>query len=67
VANIDAPTLIALAPALAAVVAPGGTLAVTGLLAERSEEVARALAASGLAPDRQQSEEDWCLIELARP
>lgn len=66
VANIDAPTLIALAPQLGVALAPGGTLLVTGLLATRIADVAGALAGLGLAPDRQALEEDWALLELSR-
>ncbi|MEB2314048.1 MAG: 50S ribosomal protein L11 methyltransferase [Sorangiineae bacterium] len=67
VANLDAATLIALAPALARAARPGGVVAGTGLLAERASEVERALAAAGLAPHRQTLEDGWCLVELLSP
>jgi ribosomal protein L11 methyltransferase len=48
VANIGAATLRALAPAIAARVAPGGRLVLAGLLVEQVPEVAVAYAAEGL-------------------
>lgn len=66
VANIDAPTLVALAPELAAALAPGAELVVTGFMADRCADVSAALATHGLAPDRQDSEGEYLLLQLAR-
>lgn len=49
VANLDTNTVVALAGELAAVLAPGGTLVVSGVGIERSEEAERALTGAGLA------------------
>jgi ribosomal protein L11 methyltransferase len=66
VANIDAPTLRALAPALAARLAPGGELFVTGLLDEQEAEVAAALQAAGLAVRGRAELGEWVLLALGR-
>jgi ribosomal protein L11 methyltransferase len=69
VANILANVLVALAPALATKVAPGGVLLLSGILAPQEDEVRRAHVAQGLAPvpggDRRQGE--WSLLALGRP
>ncbi len=69
VANILANTLVALAPAVAANLAPGGVVLLSGLLAPQEDEVRRAYVARGLAPvpggDRRQGE--WSLLALERP
>ncbi len=68
VANILANVLVALAPALAAKVAPGGVLLLSGILAPQEEEVRRAHVAAGLAPlhggDRHGGE--WSLVAMRR-
>jgi ribosomal protein L11 methyltransferase len=68
VANILANTLVALAPELAAKVAPGGVVLLSGILAPQEEEVRRAYVAAGLAPlaggDRRDGE--WSLLALER-
>jgi ribosomal protein L11 methyltransferase len=69
VANILANTLVELAPALAAKLAPRGILLLSGILAPQEDEVRRAYVARGLAPlpggDRREGE--WSLLALERP
>lgn len=69
VANILANVLVELAPVLAAKVAPGGVLLLSGILGPQEEEVRRAHLAEGLVPapggDRRQGE--WSLLALRRP
>lgn len=62
VANIDAPTLAALARPLAACTEE--TLLVTGLLAEQCAEVEAAFEAAGLELRQRQELEDWCLLRF---
>lgn len=63
VANIDAPTLIALASPLAA--RTEKTLLVTGLLAERCAEVEASFNAAGLELRERRELDDWCLLRFA--
>ncbi|HEX9399629.1 MAG TPA: 50S ribosomal protein L11 methyltransferase [Anaeromyxobacter sp.] len=69
VANILANVLVALAPTLAARVAPGGVLLLSGILGPQEDEVRRAHVAAGLEPveggDRRDGE--WSLLALRRP
>jgi ribosomal protein L11 methyltransferase len=68
VANILANTLVELAPALAARLAPGGVVLLSGILAPQEDEVRRAYLALGLVPlpggDRRDGE--WSLLALTR-
>lgn len=68
VANILANTLVELAPALTAQLAPGGVILLSGILRPQEEEVRAAYLAAGLAPlaggDRRDGE--WSLLALAR-
>ncbi|HSM93591.1 MAG TPA: 50S ribosomal protein L11 methyltransferase [Anaeromyxobacteraceae bacterium] len=68
VANILANTLVELAPALAAKLAPGGVVLLSGILGPQEEEVRAAYVAQGLTPlpggDRRDGE--WSLLALAR-
>jgi ribosomal protein L11 methyltransferase len=66
VANILANTLVALAPGLAARLAPGGTLLLSGILAGQEDEVRAAYLAQGLAaaPDLDRSLAEWRLVAL---
>ncbi|HEY6004687.1 MAG TPA: 50S ribosomal protein L11 methyltransferase [Anaeromyxobacter sp.] len=68
VANILANTLVELAPAIAAKLAPGGVVLLSGILAPQEEEVRRAYRALGLEPfpsgDRRDGE--WSLVALGR-
>ncbi len=68
-ANILANTLVALAPELAAKLAPGGVVLLSGILAAQEDEVRSAYAGQGLVPvaggDRRDGE--WSLLALERP
>ncbi len=66
VANIDAPTLRALAPALAARLSPRGELLVTGLLLEQETDVRGAFEATGLTVRSRADLGEWVLLELTR-
>jgi ribosomal protein L11 methyltransferase len=63
VANILAPTLVELAPDLGRVLAPGGRLIVSGILAGRHQHVLDAL--SPLRPVRTDELDGWACVELA--
>jgi ribosomal protein L11 methyltransferase len=67
-ANILANTLVALAPALAAQLAPGGVVLLSGILTPQEEEVRAAYLEAGLVPlpggDRRDGE--WSLLALTR-
>ena len=67
-ANILANTLVELAPALAAKLAPGGVVLLSGILGPQEDEVRAAYLAQGLAPfpggDRRHAE--WSLLALQR-
>jgi ribosomal protein L11 methyltransferase len=69
VANILANTLVALAPALAGKVAPGGALLLSGILGGQEDEVREACLAAGLAadPGRSAAQGEWRLVALRRP
>ncbi|WP_248362209.1 50S ribosomal protein L11 methyltransferase [Anaeromyxobacter oryzae] len=68
VANILANTLVELAPQLAAQLAPGGVVLLSGILAPQADEVRAAYVAQGLAPvpggDRLEGE--WALLALGK-
>jgi ribosomal protein L11 methyltransferase len=64
-ANILAPALIELAPELQRVLAPGGTLIISGILADNHQHVLDALAP--LAVVRVATLDVWCAIELRQP
>lgn len=68
VANILANTLVELAPELAAQVAPGGRLLLSGLLAGQEEEVRQAYLRAGLQADLagDGAEGEWRLLALRR-
>lgn len=63
-ANLEAPVQLELAPELARRLAPGGVLVATGFLLERRDEMVCAL---GLSPTLEDTEDDWCLLELESP
>src|SRR5439155_22959320 len=65
VANILLNTLVELAPAIARRVAPGGTLLLSGLLAQQGGEAERAYLAQGLAPRERKEVHGWLRVELA--
>lgn len=66
-ANILKGPLLALAPDLAAAVAPGGRVVLSGLLREQAEEVAGAYAREGLRELRREEIGDWATLVLAKP
>ena len=66
-ANIIARILIELAPGLAAAVAPGGSLVLSGVIEGREPAVRRALDAEGLTFDRRAQIEDWVALVYRRP
>jgi ribosomal protein L11 methyltransferase len=65
-ANIEARVLIPMAPALAAKVAPGGLLVLSGILAPQEADVRRAYEAEGLAHGATRARGEWVAIELVR-
>jgi ribosomal protein L11 methyltransferase len=67
VANIEANVLEQLAPGIAARVARGGELGLTGFIAEQCDGVVRCYADVGLRLEPRASEDDWCLLVGARP
>jgi len=62
VANIIASVLINLAPALAQVLNPGGTLLSSGIILARETEVTLALAAAGLEYHERHQEGEWVAL-----
>lgn len=62
VANIIARVIIELAPALAAVTAPGGTLITSGILDVRADDVTAALRRAGLEVTSRRQRDDWVAI-----
>lgn len=66
VANILANALVELAPAIAARVAPGGTLLLAGILAGQEDDVRAAYEAAGLArcAERERSDGEWRLVAM---
>lgn len=62
VANIDAGTLCLLASALVGVLAPGGGLALTGVLEEQAQSVQDAFEALGLGLEVAEEREGWVLL-----
>lgn len=65
-ANILLGPLLALAPGIAARVAEGGCVVLSGLLADQAEEAARRYGALGLAERRRCVLGDWATLTLAR-
>jgi ribosomal protein L11 methyltransferase len=69
VANILANTLVELAPGIAARLAPGGTLLLSGILAGQEDAVRDAYLAEGLVrldPDGDRAEGEWRLVAVGR-
>jgi ribosomal protein L11 methyltransferase len=66
VANILAGTLIELAPQLVALLAPGGVIALSGVLATQADEVADSYRALGIELTVSQRE-DWVRLDGQRP
>ena len=65
-ANILANTLVELAAPIAARVAAGGTLLLSGILVPQADEVEAAYLARGLRSTGRQVEGEWALLALAR-
>ncbi len=66
VANINTEADIALAPALAAALVPGGVAIVSGFLAADTTAVRAALQRAGLTPTAMRHEGEWGLLEASR-
>lgn len=66
VANILAPILINLMPDLAAALAPGGQLILSGMIAEQEADVTAAAADQGLRIRERRVEEDWVALIAER-
>jgi ribosomal protein L11 methyltransferase len=66
VANILAEPLMRLAPALSPLLAPGGTLVLSGLLPPQRERVVAAYAAQGVRLLRAQTFDGWAVLLLRR-
>ncbi|MBQ3708840.1 MAG: 50S ribosomal protein L11 methyltransferase [Clostridia bacterium] len=66
VANIVADIIIRLAPDVGDVLAPGGTFVVSGIIAERAEEVLAVLRANGYAVVDEHFENGWYAAALKR-
>lgn len=67
VANLTIAPVLSLAPALAARVAPGGTLWVSGFPVSAEGEVQRALSAAGLRPGRPRHRAGWSVVPGRSP
>lgn len=67
VANIFADPLIALAPAFARVVRPGGVLILSGIIATDGARVTVAMVAAGFVRLAVRHERDWCALEFRAP
>jgi ribosomal protein L11 methyltransferase len=65
-ANILKGPLIALAPAMARHVAPGGRAILSGLLATQAEAILAAYAAAGFAPEHREDLGEWTALTLRR-
>jgi ribosomal protein L11 methyltransferase len=66
VANISTDANIRLAPAFAEVVAPGGSLVLSGILAPDAARVQEAMCGHGFRLTAMRHERDWCLVEFRR-
>jgi ribosomal protein L11 methyltransferase len=67
VANILLNTLVELAPSIAAKVAPGGRLVLSGLLGDQGEAAAAAYQGEQLRFVQRRERDGWALVELERP
>ena len=59
--------LAALAADFPARVAAGGTVILSGILADQAEGVLRAFAAAGLVLEARRDEDEWAALRLRRP
>lgn len=65
-ANILKQPLIDLAPRMAAMVAPGGRIILSGILTTQADEVTEVYGDAGFAPDRRDDLTDWSALTLVR-
>ena len=65
-ANIVADVIIALAPAIARHLKPGGHLVASGIILPRREEVIAALEAEGLTVAGGREQEGWCALLMQK-
>jgi ribosomal protein L11 methyltransferase len=65
-ANLVAAVLVELAPRLAAHTAAGGTLLASGIIANRGEEVAAALVATGFVEVERVDDGEWASLRMRR-
>lgn len=65
-ANITIATLMQLHPALATHLAPGGRAVLSGVLAERADELLDVLRQTGWRHERTNQEQDWVAIVVSR-
>jgi ribosomal protein L11 methyltransferase len=65
-ANITIATLLELHPRLAAHLAPGGVAVLSGVLAERVDELLSAMADAGWTHERTEQEQDWVALIMRR-
>jgi ribosomal protein L11 methyltransferase len=66
VANINAATIIEMAPALARLLPGGGVAVVSGIIAERGDQVVRRLEQEGFHILRRDAEGDWLAVTARR-
>ena len=66
-ANITIATLLQLHPLLADHLKPNGIAVLSGVLAERADELLSALSAAGWRYERTEQEQDWVAIFVRRP
>jgi ribosomal protein L11 methyltransferase len=64
IANILAGPLIAMAPEIAGIAAPGATIMLAGLLATQADAVTNAYRAAGCEPARADRRGDWTILRL---
>ena len=65
-ANIEAGVLVPLAADFPARVVPGGSLVLSGLLAEQAQAVTDAFIAAGFALESRRDEDEWAALSLRR-
>ncbi len=65
VANILAGPLIAMAPEIAAIAAPGATVVLAGLLTKQLEDVAAAYRSAGCRVEETDARGDWTVVRLS--
>ncbi len=66
-ANITGPTLFELSKSIAAAMAPGATLVLSGLLQTESADIKARFAAVGLTCERHETEDEWAGLLLRKP